>query len=153
MVRAAVAVLALVGLGAGLAAAQSGDALVPEDWVPLPRLAAAVPASGVVKTRQAHGDPSRGVYLFVQEIELARGIETSALAQEVGKALATKGFELRGQGPQGGQFSLGKTTGGFRIKPGQQGHARVVTCFYNERDLERSKKACADALERSEKTP
>jgi hypothetical protein len=136
---------------ASLAVAQSDrDPLVPEEWVPLPRLSAAVPAGGVIKARQAFGDPSKGVYLFVQKVELQAGITVPALTAEVAKTLKAKGFEVEQATATGADFRLADTRGGFRISAGASESARVITCFYNERDPKQSSQTCAAVLDESE---
>ena len=138
-------------LGIALAANESESEFVdrpartPESWIELPALAESVPLQepSFITSRHGLGDPSQGVYVFWQRLRPTGANLASKLPGELAKMLQTKGESITQSHRSQLDFVFRDQRGSIAIDAEADGGTRILTCFYNGRESERSKRECA----------
>lgn len=134
----AVVGVAVVVASVALAAGQGG-------WRDMPELAPGEPGKRI-ESRAGRGDPSRGIYLLEQEVEMPSGAVqiTPALLG----ALKKKGFSLTPTAANRAHFEFRQARGEILVMPSAT-RTVVWTCFYNDRQPQRSATECDAVLSQS----
>lgn len=135
--------LALCLLGS---ATLASAAAIPTSWRELPALVRSADKADQ-KTPRAWGNPSQGVYAVEESIEGLDGSSAEVL-EHIAKALEKKGFTAMALASGTARFEHDGKIGQVRVsRIGEE--TRIVTCFYNEREPERSRLECDALLSKS----